>query len=81
MEANTFLCTRPKLASKLMAAGYVGRQTVNTWSPERTAWEFDKCEALMEIVTQYTFTHDMAAARRRREQHKAKKKGGDANEV
>lgn len=80
MKDNTFLCTRPKLASKLMAAGYEGRQTVNPWSPERTAWEFDKCDAMMEIVTQYTFAHDIAAARRRRERQKAKK-GGDANEV
>ena len=79
MEDNTFLCTRPKLASKLMAAGYEGRQTVNPWSPERTAWEFDKCDAMMEIVTQYTFAHDIAAARRR-ERQKAKK-GGDGNEV
>ena len=60
MEDNTFLCTRPKLASKLMAAGYEGRQTVNPWSPERTAWEFDKCDAMMEIVTQYTFAHEIA---------------------
>ena len=78
MEDKTFLCTRPKLASKLMAAGYVGRQTVNPWSPERTAWEFDKCEALMDIVTHYTYAHDLAAARRWREQQNAKQ-GGEAD--
>ena len=80
MEEKTRLVTRPKLASKLMEAGFVGRKTVNPWSPERTAWEFDKCDAMMEIVTQYTFAHDIAAARRRRERQKSKK-GGDGNEV
>ena len=78
MEDKTFLCTRPKLASKLMAAGYKGRQVINPWSPETTAWEFDKCEALMDIVTQYTFAHDMAAARRWRERQNAKQ-GGEAD--
>ena len=77
---KTKLITRPSIAAKLMAAGFKGNQTINPWSPERTAWEFDKCDAMMEIVTQYTFAHDIAAARRRRERQKTKK-GGDGNEV
>ena len=75
MEDKTFLCTRPKLASKLMAAGYKGRQTVNPWSPERTAWEFDKTPEMMEIVMNDTLAHDMAAARRWRERQNAKQGG------
>ena len=76
MEDKTFLCTRPKLASKLMAAGYKGRQVINPWSPERTAWEFAKTPEMMEIVMNDTLAPDMAAARRWRERQNAKQ-GGD----
>ena len=78
MEDKPFLCTRPKLASKLMTAGYKGRQVINPWSPERTAWEFDKTPEMMEIVMNDTLAHDMAAARRWRERQNAKQ-GGEAD--
>ena len=78
MEEKTRLVTRPKLASKLMTAGYKGRQVINPWSPERTAWEFDKTPEMMEIVMNDTLAHDMAAARRWRERQNAKQ-GGEAD--
>ena len=80
MEEKTRLVTRPKLASKLMEAGFVGRKTVNPWSPERTAWEFPEMPEVIEIMARDNFEHDMAVVMRRRERQKAKK-GGDANEV
>ena len=41
MEKKTKLITRPRIASKLMEAGFVGRITVNPWAPEYSAWLFD----------------------------------------
>ena len=80
MEEKTRLVTRPKLASKLMEAGFVGRKTVNPWAPERTAWEFPETPEVIEIMARDNFEHDMAVVMRRRERQKAKK-GGDTNEV
>lgn len=41
MAMKTKLITRPSIAAKLMAAGFKGNQTINPWSPDRTAWVFD----------------------------------------
>lgn len=78
--AKTRLVTRPKLASRLMEAGFVGRKTVNPWSPERTAWEFPETPELVEIMAQDNREHDFAVVMRRMERQKAKE-GGDGNEV
>ncbi len=80
MDDKTRLVTRPKLASKLMEAGFVGRKTVNPWSPERTAWEFPATPEVLEIIGRDYLEHDLTVVMRRRERQKAKK-GGDANEV
>lgn len=80
MEEKTRLVTRPKLASKLMEAGFVGRKTVNPWSPERTAWEFPATPEVLEIIGRDYLEHDLTVVMRRRERQKAKK-GGDTNEV
>ena len=64
MEEKTRLVTRPKLASKLMEAGFVGRKTVNPWSPERTAWVFDPTPEFIAVL-------DKLDTR--------KKKGGDSS--
>ena len=80
MDDKTRLVTRPKLASKLMEAGFVGRKTVNPWSPERTAWEFPATPEVLEIIGRDYLEYDLTVVMRRRERQKAKK-GGDANEV
>lgn len=80
MDDKTRLVTRPKLASKLMEAGFVGRKTVNPWSPERTAWEFPATPEVLEIIGRDYLEHDLTVVMRRRERQKAKK-GGDTNEV
>lgn len=80
MDDKTRLVTRPKLASKLMEAGFVGRKTVNPWSPERTAWEFPATPEVLEIIGRDYLEHDLTVVMRRRERQKAKK-GGDSNEV
>lgn len=80
MDDKTRLVTRPKLASKLMEAGFVGRKTVNPWSPERTAWEFPATPEVLEIIGRDYLEHDLTVVMRRRERQKTKK-GGDANEV
>ena len=80
MDDKTRLVTRPKLASKLMEAGFVGRKTVNPWSPERTAWEFPATPEVLEIIGRDYLEHDLTVVMRRRERQKAKK-GGDGNEV
>ena len=79
MAMKTKLITRPSIAAKLMAAGFKGNQTLNPWSPERTAWEFPETPEVIEIMARDNFEHDMAVVMRRRERQK--KKGGDANEV
>lgn len=51
MAANrSKLVTRPSLASKLMERGFVGRMTINPWSPERTAWEFPETPELVATL-------------------------------
>ena len=80
MDEKTRLVTRPKLASKLMEAGFVGRKTVNPWSPDRTAWEFPETPEVLEIIGRDMLEHDLTVVMRRRERQKAKK-GGDTNEA
>ena len=80
MAMKTKLITRPSITAKLMAAGFKGSQTLNPWSPERTAWEFPETPEVIEIMARDNFEHDMAVVMRRRERQKAKK-GGDSNEV
>ena len=53
MEDNVYLCTRPRLASRLMAAGFVGKAVPNPWKADWTAWEFEKTVPLMEIVNAF----------------------------
>lgn len=50
MEENIYLCTRPRLASHLMAAGFVGKAVPNPWKSNLTAWEFEKTSSLMDLV-------------------------------
>lgn len=47
MAMKTKLITRPSLAAKLMAAGFKGNQSINPWSPDRTAWVFDATPELL----------------------------------
>lgn len=53
MEDNVYLCTRPRLASRLMAAGFVGKAVPNPWKSDWIAWEFEKTVPLMEIVNAF----------------------------
>lgn len=41
MAMKTKLITRPSIAAKLMAAGFIGKKTVNPWEPTYSAWVFD----------------------------------------
>ena len=64
MAMKTKLITRPSIAAKLMAAGFKGNQTINPWSPERTAWVFDATPEFIAVL-------DKLDTR--------KKKGGDSS--
>ena len=61
---KTKLITRPSIAAKLMAAGFKGNQTINPWSPDRTAWVFDATPEFIAVL-------DKLDTR--------KKKGGDSS--
>lgn len=50
MKQKTFLCTRPKLAAELQAAGHEATPTVNPWHPDKTAWVFPLTEQTAEII-------------------------------
>lgn len=64
MATKTKLITRPSIAAKLMAAGFKGNQTINPWSPDRTAWVFD-------VTPEFIAVLDKLDTR--------KKKGGDSS--
>ena len=63
MEKKTKLITRPSIAAKLMTAGFKGNQTINPWSPERTAWVFDATPEFIAVL----------------EKLDTRKKGGDSS--
>ena len=50
---ETYLCTRPKLAARLISAGYPCLDVVNPWHPELDAWEFPMGNGLEDIVAAF----------------------------
>lgn len=51
MKQNwNYLCTRPRLAARLIGAGFEAKETTNPWHPTLMAWEFsasvDLCHAV-----------------------------------
>ena len=50
---EVYLCTRPRLAGRLMQAGYRGKVIANPWTPVWSAWEFPKTKPICEIVADY----------------------------
>lgn len=50
---DTYLCTRPQLASALMDRGYRARRGTNPFHPEMQAWLFELTPELAEIVAEY----------------------------
>ena len=51
---ETYLCTRPSLASYLFEQGFTAEQVVNPFNKQyKTAWLFQKSNALNDAIAQY----------------------------
>lgn len=53
MKNRGFICTRPKLARRLMDAGQTPESMVNPWQPQRVAWMFPISDTLRAIVSDF----------------------------
>lgn len=53
MPKKNFFCTRPTLASQLLADGFKGETAVNPYHPERPAWNFPLSVSLCFSVAEY----------------------------
>lgn len=53
MRCDTYLCTRPRLAARLIENGYQCTQTCNPWRPDLNAWIFPRSAELDEIVNSF----------------------------
>lgn len=50
---NSYFCTRPRLAVRLMECGFEGRKVPNPYNPSYAAWEFDNTPEVREIVATF----------------------------
>ena len=52
-NTETFFCSRPSMASCLMAKGFTAEIVPNPFAPERKAWVFNRSAELDSAIAEY----------------------------
>ena len=60
-NSQTYVCTRPHLATLLIEAGEDVKNTVNVWHPEKSAWAVTLTERAAEMIQAYYMGLDLPA--------------------